>query len=500
MTIHRRQDADDPAKKDGRACSLSRRQFLWESAAGFGSVALTGMLGSEFLASTAKAADGARANPLARGGRPVDAKAVARAKHVIFLFMYGGPSQVDTFDYKPDLYRLDGKTIDVPTFGRQGKRGGGRVVGPKWRFRQYGECGKWVSDLFPHLATQVDKIAFLHSMYAESPIHGSALLNMNCGRIVSGHPSIGSWVNYGLGTLNRDLPGYVVMLDESGGPISGAKNWTSGYMPASLQGVQVRTEGTPILGLERPEGLTDPAQRALLDHLGQENGLHAAARGQNPELAARIEQFELAYRMQSAAPEAVELGSETEETRELYGLNDERTRRFGSKCLLARRLVERGVRFVQVYSGGGHNDDNWDAHGDLVFNHTRHAGRTDKPIAALLVDLERRGLLDETLVVWGGEFGRQPTAEYAQGTGRDHNSWGFTMWMAGGGVKGGTSVGQTDELGSKAVEDRFHVKNLHATILQLMGLDPNGLSYFFGGLDQKLVGVEGAEPIWKVIA
>lgn len=485
-------------EESGRPCRTSRRKFLWDTAGGLGSVALTGMLGSEFLAAQALGASGASVNPLA--GRPVTPERIGSAKHVIFLFMYGGPSQVDTFDYKPDLYRLDGKTIDVPTFGRQGKRGGGRVVGPKWRFKPYGECGKYVSDLFPHVGTQVDKIAFLHSMYAESPIHGSALLNMNCGRLISGHPSLGSWVNYGLGTVNRDLPGYVVMLDESGGPISGAKNWTSGYMPASLQGVQIRTEGAPILALRRPAGTSDATQRALLDHLRRENELHGAARSGNPELAARIEQFELAYRMQSTAPEAVDLASEDEATRELYGLNDQKTRRFGSKCLLARRLVERGVRFVQIYSGGGHNDDNWDAHGDLIFNHTRHAGRTDRPVAALLIDLERRGLLEETLVVWGGEFGRQPTAEYAKGTGRDHNSWGFTMWLAGGGIKGGVSVGETDELGSKAVVDRFHVKRLHATILHLLGLDPNGLSFFFNGLDQKLVGVEGAEPIREVIA
>lgn len=464
----------------GRACrQTSRREFLTHATAGFGSLALAGMLDA---------------------ATPGVAQRVARAKHVIFLFMYGGPSQVDTFDYKPNLYPLDGKTIDVPTFGRQGKRAGGRVVGPKWRFRQYGECGKYVSDLFPYLGTQVDKMAFVHSMYAESPIHGSALLKMNTGNLISGHPSIGSWVNYGLGSINRDLPGYVVMLDETGGPISGAKNWTSGYMPASLQGVQVRTEGTPILALERPDGMTDGMQRELLDHLAAENQLHSASRTGNPQLDARLEQFELAYRMQSAAPEAVDLESEDEKTKELYGMNHAVTRPFASKCLLARRLVERGVRFVQIYSGGGHNDDNWDAHGDLVLNHTRHAGRTDRPIAALLVDLERRGLLDETLVVWGGEFGRQPTAEYAKGTGRDHNSWGFTMWLAGGGVKGGISVGETDELGAKAVRDRFHVKNLHATILHLLGLDPNGLSYFFNGLDQKLVGVEGAEPMHQLLA
>ena len=488
----------DP-NKSGQPCRMSRRQFLSDSAGGFGAVALTGMLGTEFLKSTAQAADGVAANPL-QAGAPVTPASMAKAKHVIFIFNYGGVSQVDTFDYKPDLYRLDGKTIDMPTFGRQGKRKGGRVVGPKWKFRQYGECGKYVSDLFPHVGTQVDKLAFVHSMYAESPIHGSALLNMNCGRVISGHPSLGSWVNYGLGTLNRDLPGYVVMLDESGGPISGAKNWTSGYMPASYQGVQVRTEGTPILGLNRPEGVSPSAQRRLLDHLKSENELHSLTRGQNPELAARIEQYELAYRMQSTAPEAVDLAAESDETKELYGLDREETRRFGSKCLLARRLVERGVRFIQIYSGGGHNDDNWDAHGDLVFNHSRHAGRTDRPVAGLLVDLERRGLLDETLVVWAGEFGRQPTAEYDKGTGRDHNAWGFTVWLAGGGIKGGVSVGETDELGSKAVVDRFHVRNLHATVLHQMGLDPNGLSYFFNGLDQKLVGVEGADPIHQIIA
>jgi hypothetical protein len=264
--------------------------------------------------------------------------------------------------------------------------------------------------------------------------------------------------------------------------------------------VQLRTEGVPILDLKTPAALEGARQRAVLDHLATENGIHAGARAGNSELQARIDQFELAYRMQAAAPEAVDLADEPASIRELYGLDNPQTAKFGRKCLLARRLVERGVRFVQVYSGGGHNDDNWDAHGDLVFNHTRHAGRTDRPIAALLRDLKQRGLLEETLVVWGGEFGRQPTAEYESGTGRDHNSWGFTMWMAGGGTKGGTSVGLTDELGSKAVQDRFHVRNLHATILTLLGLDPNGLAYFYNGLDQKLVGVEHADPIPQVMA
>ena len=337
-------------------------------------------------------------------------------------------------------------------------------------------------------------------MYAESPLHGSAMLMMNSGRILSGSPCLGSWVNYGLGSVNENLPGFVVMLDETGGPISGAKNWSSGFMPASYQGTVLRPQGVPILDLEPPADLNQRTQRQILDHLQELNERHRQPRVENSELAARIASYELAFRMQQHAPEAVDLSSESRETHELYGLDRERTAPFGRKCLMARRLVERGVRFIQVYSGGNHNDANWDAHGDLKKNHEYHAGNTDLPIAGLLRDLKRRGLLDETLVVWGGEFGRQPTAEYAEGTGRDHNSAGFTMWMAGGGIKGGISVGSTDELGNEAVEDRFHVKQLHATILHQLGLDPNALTYFHGGLDQKLVGVEEAEPIHQLIA
>ncbi len=337
-------------------------------------------------------------------------------------------------------------------------------------------------------------------MYAESPIHGSALLMMNSGRLLSGHPSLGSWVNYGLGSENENLPGYVVMLDNKGGPISGPKNWSSGYMPAAYQGVILRASGTPIHNLELPPGMDRQTQRTLLDRLREKNEEHLAARADNSELAARVASYELAYKMQQYAPEAVDFSRENAETKSLYGLDQPKTEDFGRKCLLARRLVERGVRFIQVYSGGAHNDDNWDAHTDIVKNHTQHAGETDKPIAGLLKDLKRRGLLDETIVIWGGEFGRQPTAEYAQGTGRDHNSFGFTMWLAGGGIKGGVSMGATDELGNNAVEDRCHVKRLHATVLNQMGFDPNRLSYFYGGLNQKLVGVEHVEPIWKIIA
>jgi hypothetical protein len=489
---------------DGRAhgsssfCGRTRREFLWEIGGGFGAVALTGLLGGDgFLTRQAVAADGASpfVNPMAPKAPPRPSK----AKSVIFLFMYGGPSHVDTFDYKPNLYPLDGKTIAVKTFGRGGKKNQGRVVGPKWAFRQYGECSKWVSDLFPNLATCVDDIAFLHSMYAESPIHGSAMLMMNSGRLLSGHPCLGTWVTYGLGSENENLPGFVVMLDQKGGPISGAKNWSSGYMPAAYQATVLLASGTPIHDLAPPRGSDRSVRRLLLDRLREKNQEHLAPRADNSELAARIASYELAYRMQSSAPEAVDLADETPETLSLYGIDRPRTADFGRKCLIARRLVERGVRFVQIYSGGAHNDDNWDAHADLVANHSRHAGNTDRPIAGLIADLKRRGLLDQTLIVWGGEFGRQPTAEFEKGTGRDHNSYGFTMWMAGGGIKGGTSIGATDELGSAAVEDRFHVKRLHATILNQLGLDPNGLTYFYGGLHQKLVGVEGAEPIHQII-
>ena len=476
-------------------CQRTRREFLWETGAGFTGLAMTGMLSADhFFASQAHAASDF-ANPLAAKKPPLPAK----AKSVIFLFMYGGPSHVDTFDYKPKLYPLDGKTIDVKTFGRGGKRNQSRVVGPKWQFKPYGQCGKHVSDLFPHLATCVDDIGFIHSMTADSPIHGSAMLQMNTGKILSGSPCLGSWVNYGLGSVNEDLPGFAVMLDPTGGPISGAKNWSSGYMPASYEGTVLRSAGDPILDLQPPAGMTAPMQRRILDSLRDFNTEHASTRADNTSLAARIASYELAAKMQMHAPEAVDLSKETEATKELYGINDEKTEEFGRRCLLARRMVERGVRFIQLYSGGAHNDSNWDAHTDIEKNHNHHCGRTDKPIAGLLKDLKQRGLLDSTLIIWGGEFGRQPTAEYAKGTGRDHNAYGFTMWMAGGGVKGGMSVGQTDELGSAAVENKFHVKHLHATALHLMGLDPDKLTYFYGGLDQKLVGVEGAKPIKALI-
>ena len=491
--------SDSGKKNTGSFCGRTRREFLWEAGSGFTGLALIDLLTRDGFFTQR-----ARADVPQPGAQPLAVRQphfTPKAKSVIFLFMYGGPSQVDTFDYKPALYPLDGRTIPVRTFGRGGRRNQGRVVGPKWRFKQYGQCGKYISDLFPHLGTCADDIAFVHSMTADSPIHGSAMLQMNSGKILSGSPCLGSWVNYGLGTANQNLPGFVVMLDPTGGPISGARNWTSGYMPASFQGTIFRSSGAPILDLNLPENTSLETQRRFLDTLNEFNNAHLSPRADDSNLAARIASYELAFRMQSYAAEAVDLAQETEATRRLYGLDDPETADFARKCILSRRLVERGVRFIQVYSGGSMTPDaNWDAHGDLVLNHSRYAGRTDKPIAGLLKDLKQRGLLDETLIVWGGEFGRQPVAEYAAGTGRDHNAFGFTMWLAGGGIKGGISVGETDELGSAAVSNRFHVKHLHATILTLLGLDPLRLAYFYGGLNQRLVGVEGAEPIQQIIA
>ena len=487
------------AKQRREFCGRTRREFVWQAGMGFGSLALCSLLGKDgfFRTRSASAADDGRSiDPLA-------AKApqfAAKAKRVIFLYMYGGPSHIDTFDHKPAMKGMDGKTIEVKTFGRQGHRNRGRIVEPRFSFRQYGQSGQWVSSLFPHLAESVDDIAFVKSMVADSPIHGSAMLQMNTGRILSGHPCLGSWINYGLGTFNENLPGFVVMLDPRGGPISGAKNWSSGYMPAYYQATVLRSKGVPILDLERPRGMSDAVQRDVLKTLKEYNEDHLRSRPENTELAARIASYELAYQMQRTAPEAVDLAQESQATRKLYGLDDPACRAFGRQCLLARRLAERGVRFIQIYSGGAHNDDNWDAHTDIVKNHTLHARETDKPIAGLLKDLKARGLLDETLVVWGGEFGRQPTAEYAKGTGRDHNAYGFTMWLAGGGIRGGVSYGATDELGSRAVEGRCHVRQIHATILTLLGVDPNRLSFFHQGLDQKLVGVEPVQPIREIMS
>jgi hypothetical protein len=429
-----------------------------------------------------------------------------QAKHCIFLFMYGGPSQMDSWDYKPELQRLSGKTVDIEVRHRSFKPQ--QVLGSKRRFRQYGESGLWGSDAFPYINEHLDDICMLKSLYADTFAHGSALIQMNSGRVIQGHPTLGSWLAYGLGTVNQNLPGYVVMLDPRGGPIAGAANWTSGFMPAAYQGTHLRSKGDPILDLSPKTKSTRQARRDQIDTLNSFNAKHLASRPGYSELQARIASYELAFQLQATAPEALDLSTEDAKTLEMYCIDAGKPGKygddlgpgpFGRQCLYARRLVERGVRFVQIYSGGGHGDQNWDAHSDVEKNLEIHAPEIDKPIAALITDLKRRGLLDETLIVWGGEFGRQAVAQDG-GKGRDHNPKGFLYWMAGGGVKAGHSHGETDDIGHTAAVDRHHIRDLHATILHLMGLDHEQLTFFYGGLDHKLTGVQEAHVIHDVIA
>ncbi len=468
-------------------CGRTRREFLWQTGCGFTGVALSALLHEDgFAPRRAEGAEGVA--PLAID--PLSPKTPhfpAKAKNVIFLFMYGGPSQVDLFDPKPILNQKNGKTIDIEV--RKGNVAKATLMGTPRGFSRSGRSGIEISDLYSNLARQVDDMAIIRSMYADSFAHGSAIVQMNTGSVFQGKPCLGSWVGYGLGTSNRDLPSFVVLIDPRGGPINGATNWSSGYMPATYQGTQFRTQGDPILDLSPRAPVTRDEQRSQLDLLSRLNAPHEAARSHDSELAARIASYELAFRMQASAPEAVDLSAESAETKELYGLNSERSADFGRKCLLARRLVERGVRFIQIYSGGGHNDENWDAHSNVDANHKLHCEETDRPIAGLLADLKRRGLLDETLVVWSGEFGRMPTSQGSKG--RDHNPKGFSAWLAGGGVKGGVVHGATDEIGYAAADDKVHVHDLHATILHLLGFDHKRLTYFHGGRDQRLTDVAG---------
>lgn len=496
-------------------CGRTRREFLWEWGAGFAGLALSGMLDADryFAQATTPTATAPNGSGPAHGGaaellNPLAPKLAHRAggaKHCIFLYMYGGPSQMDLFDYKPELQKRDGQKIQLEIRRRAMQEG--VLLGSKRKFRQHGESGQWCSDAFPQIAQHMDKLAVIKSLYMDSFAHGSANLQMNCGRILQGHPSVGSWLTYGLGTLNQNLPGYVVMLDQRGGPIPGAPNWGAGYMPAAYQGTVFRASGDPILNLDAPEYTTAAMQREQIDAINELGAEHLASRPGYSELQARIASYELAFQLQSSAPEALDLSQETEATKKLYGLYDPTPAHrlavgpapFGRQCLIARRLIERGVRFVQIFHGGGHQQQNWDAHFGVEENLAIHCPEVDQPIAGLLTDLAQRGLLDETLIVWGGEFGRQPVSQGDQG-GRDHNPKGFTYWLAGGGVKAGTSYGETDDFGHEAVINRHHVRDLHATILHLMGLDHNLLTYFHAGLDQKLTGVVPAQPIHGVIA
>ena len=348
-----------------------------------------------------------------------------------------------------------------------------------------------ISDYFPNVRKHADKLAVINSCQADSHAHGSALVAMNTGSTFIGRPSLGSWCVYGLGTLNQSLPGYVVMLDKRGGPISGQPNWSSGFMPSTFQGTLFRPVGNPILDLRGPDYLDRTAQRRQLDLLEKLNQRHLRQRRGGQELLARMQSYELAFRMQSEAPEAVDLARESARTLEAYGVGKQPTDEFGRNCLIARRLVERGVRFIQLYSGGGHLEDTWDAHESIETNHGKHGAEVDLPISALLTDLEQRGLLETTLVIWGGEFGRMPFSEGKNAPGRNHNPYGFSMWLAGGGVRGGMQYGATDEFGFEAVEDKAHVHDVHATALHLMGLNHEHLTYFHQGREESLTDVHG---------
>jgi hypothetical protein len=448
--------------------------MLLRGGAGFGALALTYLLRDHPLF----AAESASVSPLL----PKRAHYPARAKSAIFLFMEGGPSHIDLFDPKPKLNELAGQRLP-DSFGKVITSMGelrSPLLASKRKWKQHGQCGTWVSDWLPHIAECVDDIAVLRSCWGDGINHSSGVCQMNTSSTLAGRPSLGSWVSYGLGTENQDLPAFVVLQDSNAQVVNGPRNWGAGFMPAVYQGIRLRGDAEPVPNLHPPAGVGDDRQRAKLELLNALNRDHALSRPQQTELDARIASYELAFRMQAQAPEAIDLSRETEATRRLYGLDDKETAAFGRNCLLARRLVERGVRFVQLYHGAG---SKWDAHAKIESNHGQMCRSSDRPIAGLLKDLKARGLLDETLVIWGGEFGRTPMSE--KGDGRDHNPTGFTMWLAGGGVRGGQVLGSTDELGLRAVEDRLHVHDLHATILHLLGLDNMKLVYRYKGRPER---------------
>jgi hypothetical protein len=422
----------------------------------------------------------------------------AKAKHVIYLFMHGGPSHIDTFDPKPLLQKLNGQRLppslqnlrlqftnaaDAPLLASQRK------------FQKFGQSGIEVSDLFPNVARHVDDLAVIRSCHHEAFVHGMALNLMNTGSIRMGFPSMGSWIVYGLGSESQNLPAYMVMLE--GGTKAGPPVYGSGFLPATYQGTVIRDKGDPFLNIRPPAGMTVDEQRQMLSKVKWFDEQHLASRGDDSNLSARISAYELAFRMQSNAPELVDLSRESAATRKLYGVDEDATRAFGAKCLLARRMVERGVRFVQLYSGGLLNGDDWDGHAECDKNHQRMASRVDKPIAGLLADLKQRGLLESTLVVWGGDFGRTPITDGqlrdggGYRGGRDHNPYGFSMWMAGGGIQGGKVIGSTDDIGFQATEDPVHTNDIHATILGLLGLDYRKLTYLFQGRNFRLTDVGG---------
>ena len=456
---------------------ITRRTMLQRSASGFGYLALQAMLGRE-------QARAAVDNPLAPRQPPLP----ARAKRIVFIFMKGGPSHVDTFDPKPLLQRDDGKPYPFKQPRVQFAETGKLLKSP-WSFKQYGQSGLPVSELFPNVAQCVDDLCIVRSLHGTNPAHGGACLKLHTGSDTQVRPSMGSWLLYGLGTENENLPGFITICPTLAH--GGVNNWGAAFLPAYCQGTPIGNASIPsdkaLVRHIRNEQVSSAVQRKQLDFLARVNHEHLELSGADMALEGRINSFELAYRMQSAMPEAQDVSGESEATKQLYGMDQPVTVNFGRQCLMARRFLERGVRFVQVSHSDG--EVQWDQHANLFKGHTKNAAEVDKPIAGFLKDLKSRGLLDDTLVLWGGEFGRTPTAQ--GGDGRDHNPHGFTMWMAGGGVKPGIAYGATDDYGYFAQEDKVHIHDLHATILHLLGLNHEKLTYRYAGRDFRLTDVEG---------
>jgi hypothetical protein len=462
----------------------NRRDFLRRGGAGFGAMALASLMGDSPLMAALGDPGGAPANPMADKVPHV----AGRAKNVIFLFMEGGPSHLDICDPKPLLNKLAGQPLPE-SFGKVITAMGeanAPLLESRRTWKQHGESGLWFSDWIPHMAELADDWCVVRSCMSDGINHAGGVCQMNTGAIFGGRPSLGSWVSYGLGTENQNMPAFVVMKDSDTDVVNGVRNWSAGFMPAVYQGVLFDDGPQPIANLYTPKGIKEDRQQSKLAFLNSLNHQHAVSRKENSELDARIRSYELAFRMQAEAPGAVDLSQESEATKALYGMDTPETENFGRMCLHARRLVERGVRFVQLYHGAG---SKWDAHDKIEANHTKYCGQMDKPVAGLIRDLKQRGLLDETLVIWGGEFGRTPMSE--KGDGRDHNPTGFSMMMAGGGVKGGSVIGETDELGLHAIKDKMHVHDFHATIMHLLGVDHTRMIYHHKGRPERIDQNEG---------
>jgi len=469
--------------------AASRRDFLLQSGGGLGAIALASLLKDEAQAAGGKTAQ----NPLA----PRKSHFEPRAKRVIYLFMHGGPSHVDLFDPKPELAKYSGQPLP-DSFGMvmtRRKVAQNPLLGPIRPFKPRGKSGLEISEFLPHIAEHADDLCVIRSLHGDSVNHPQSVYQMNTGSILMGKPCFGSWVAYGLGTVNQDMPAFVVMPDPGGGLKGGPPAWGSSYLGATYQGTPMRAGKEPLLHL-RPQPQISPEQQlGTLGLVRQLNAQHLGLRDNDDELSARVASYELAFRMQAAAPDVVNLADETAETKAMYGIGEKETDEFGTRCLLARRMIERGVRFVQLYSG---DTNGWDAHSDVDKNHTEYSKKTDKPVAGLLADLKQRGLLDDTLVIWGGEFGRMPMSE--QGKGRDHNPWGYSAWLAGAKVKGGYAHGATDPIGLRAVENKVHIRDFHATLLHLLGLDHERLSIYHNGLDERLTGVEPSHVVKELLS